>query len=121
MQERIESSKETESFIEHCDVPRWIINIHSLHNGHLLRRCLPRDLTLPVPIIDPAKREGEHCKIATAYRPKQDAKRADQAAKKQASKRLKAEAAGDTKVLGKHKADFDKDNVAEEDVVMDDG
>jgi len=121
VQERIESSEATESFIEHCDVSRWIINTHSLHNGHLLRRCLPRDLTVPIPIIDPTKREEEHRKIATVYRPKQDAKRAEQA-QKQAVKRpkvepvsggkqpVKVEAASGSKVLGKRKADSDPDN-----------
>ena len=105
VQERIESVEATESFIEHGDVPRWIINTHSLHNGHLLRRCLPQELTVPIPLIDPMKREEEHRKIAAAYRPKQDAKRA-QAAQKRAEKRLKTEAAGNAKVLGKRKAGF---------------
>ena len=107
MQERIASSKATESFIEHRDTPQWIINTHSLHNGHLLRRCLPQELTVPIPIIDPAKREEEHHKSATVYRPKRDAKRAE-AAQKRAAKRRKPEA--DTKVLGKRKADPDQDN-----------
>ena len=116
VQERIESSEATESFIEHCDVSRWVINTHSLHNGHLLRRCLPSDLVVPVPIIDPAKREEEHRKIATAQRPKRDAKRAE-AAQKRAAKRQKVEVVSDTKVLGKRKADFDRDGV-EADTVM---
>lgn len=118
VQERIKSSQATEHFIEHCDVPRWIINIHSLHNGHLLRRCLPQDLVVPIHIIDPTKRKEEHRKIATAYRPKQDTKRAE-AAKKRAAKRPKAGAAGDdSKVLGKRKAGSNRDNV-EADVIMD--
>lgn len=108
VQERIESPEATESFIEHCDVSRWIINIHSLHNGHLLRRCLPQDLVAPIPTMDPAKREEEHRKIASAYRPKQDKKR-EETAEKRAAKRPKKEAAGNNKVLGKRKADFDQD------------
>lgn len=118
MQERIESSEATESFIEHCDVSRWIINTHSLHNGHLLRRCLPQELTTPIPIIDPTKREEEHRRIATAYRPKQNAKRAE-AAKKRAAKRMKIEVADDEKILGKRKADPDQDDI-EGDTVMSD-
>src|SRR6266478_4636992 len=43
VQERIVASEATETFIEHRDISRWIINTHSLHNGHLLRRCLPQD------------------------------------------------------------------------------
>ena len=116
VQERIESSKATESFIEHCDVSQWIINTHSLHNGHLLRRCLPQELVVPIPVTDPAKRLEEHRKIATAYRPKQDDKRAE-VAKKRAAKRPKTEAAGDCKkVLGKRKVDFDRGDV-EADVI----
>ena len=114
MQERIESSEATESFIEHRDVSRWIINTHSLHNGHLLRRCLPQNLVDPIPIVDPTKREEEHRKIAAAYRPKQDAKRT---AQKRATKHPKMEAASDNKVLGKRKADFDQDDV-KVDVIM---
>jgi len=116
VQERIESSEATESFIEHCDASQWIINTHSLHNGHLLRRCLPPDLIVPIPVIDPAKRKEEHRKIATAYRPKQNTKRTE-AAKKRVAKRPKTEAVGDDKVLGKRKANFDQG--IEADVVMD--
>jgi hypothetical protein len=119
MQERIKSPENTESFIEHRNVPRWIINTHSLHNGHLLRRCLPQDLIVPIPIIDPTKREEEHRKIATAHRPKQDTKRAE-AAQKRAAKRPKTETAGEKKVLGKRGANFNKGDV-EADVIMGDG
>lgn len=65
---------------------------------------------MPVPIIDPAKREEEHSKIATAHRPKRDAKRAE-TARKRAAKRQKVEVVNDTKVLGKRKADFDQDDI----------
>jgi len=106
-QELIESREATEGFIEHCDVPRWIVNTHSLHNGHLLRHCLPKDLVTPVPVINPANRKDEHRKIATAHRPKQDAKRAE-TAQKQAVKRRKVEVANGTKVLGKRKANLDQ-------------
>ena len=104
------SPEATESFIEHCDVHQWVINTHSLHNGHLLHHCLPQDLVVPVPILDPTKRKEEHCKIATVHRPKRDAKYAEMG-QKQTAKRLKMEAAGDTKVLGKWKAISDRDGV----------
>ena len=119
VQERIESSEVTESFVEHCDVPRWIINMHSLHNGHLLRRCLPQDLILPIPVIDPAKREEEHRKVATAQRPKQDAKRAE-ANKKRAAKRQKVEVVGNSKVSGKREAGLGRGKAVEDDVAMSD-
>jgi len=118
MQERIESPEATESFIEHRDVSQWIINTHSLHNGHLLRRCLPQDLVVPIPIIDPAKREEEHRKMATAHRPKQDAKRTE-AAQKRAAKRLKTKTVSKNKGLDKQEAKVNQDDV-KADVVMDD-
>ena len=120
VQERIESPESTESFIEHRDIPWWIINTHSLHNGHLLRRCLPQDLIIPIPIIDPTKREEEHRKFAAAHRPKQDAKRTE-AAQKRAAKRLKTktETTSGDKVLGKRKANLHQKDV-DADVVMDD-
>ena len=103
------SSEETEPHqaLRGPPVDHQYFNIHSLHNDHLLRRCFPRDLTLPVPVIDPTKREGEHRRITTAYRLKQNEKYADQAAEKQALKRPNTEAGVETKVLGKHKVDFD--------------
>jgi len=103
------ASEATETFIEHRDISRWIINTHSLHNGHLLRRCLPQDLVVPTPVIDPTKRKEEHRKIAAAHRPKRDAKRAE-TAQRRAAKRLKVETASDTKVLGKRKADVIMDD-----------
>ena len=48
--------------------------------------------------------------MATAHRPKRDAKHVE-AARKRAEKRLKTEVVSDTKVLGKRKADFDQDDV----------
>lgn len=45
-----------------------MINTHSLHNTHLLRRALPRDLTIPVPFIDPSHRQAEHAKLAGEWR-----------------------------------------------------
>jgi hypothetical protein len=111
VQERIECSDATESFIEHCDVPRWIINTHSLHNGHLLRRCLPKELFATIPVVEPTKREEEHRRVSAAYRPKHKAQRAE-AAEKRAAKRLKTEADCNTKVLGKRKVKINRDDDA---------
>jgi len=119
MQERIKSSAATESYIEHRDISQWVINTHSLHNGHLLRRRLPQDLVVPIPIMDPVEREEEHRKIATAYRPKRNAKRAE-TAQKRAAKRPKTEAAGD-KVLGKRKVDSDQSDVEADAIMGDEG
>ena len=45
-----------------------MINTHSLHNAHLLRRSLPRDLIAPVPFINPSQRQAEHAKLAAEWR-----------------------------------------------------
>jgi hypothetical protein len=84
-----------------------VINTHSLHNGHLLRRRLPQDLVTPIPTIDPTKREEEHHKAAAAYRPKQKAKRAEMA-QKRAAKRPKVGPTDNGSVLGKRAADFNQ-------------
>lgn len=62
------------------------------------------------------RHEEEHHKIAAAYRPKQDKKRAE-ASQKRAAKRPKMEMAQDNKVLGKRKADFDQDDVKADNVM----
>ncbi|KAI0741214.1 hypothetical protein C8Q76DRAFT_609125, partial [Earliella scabrosa] len=50
-QEHVESEV-TETYIVHKDVPRFLINMHSLHNPHLIRSVLPRTLVAPVPISE---------------------------------------------------------------------
>ena len=118
MQERIKSVEATESFIEHRDdnTSRWIINTHSLHNGHLLRHCFPQHLVVPIPIIDEARREEEHREISARYRPTQEAKCAE-ATQKRAVKRPKIEADDKGKVRGKQKAELNRDGL-EADIIM---
>lgn len=74
-----------------------MINTHSLHNAHLLRRTLPRDLVAPVPVINPSQRQAEHAKLAAGWRenPKshtaqgraREKKRAEEATKGKKKKR----------------------------------
>jgi hypothetical protein len=54
MQERVESDN-TESFIVHLPLDRFIINSHAFHNAHLLRATLPRDLLAPIPLFEDGK------------------------------------------------------------------
>ena len=120
VQERIKSPEVTGSFIEHRDIPRWIINTHSLHNGHLLRRRLPHNILTLIPAIDPTRREEEHRKTATAHRPKQNAKRLE-TARKRAAKHPKTEATEDNTVLGKRVGrDFNQGDDDEADIVLTD-
>ncbi|KAJ7115359.1 hypothetical protein C8R44DRAFT_629153, partial [Mycena epipterygia] len=68
MQERVESDN-TESFIVHESLDRFIINSHAFHNAHLLRAALPRDLLAPIPLFEDRRRK--HNEFASALREKQ--------------------------------------------------
>jgi hypothetical protein len=65
------------------------------------------------------KQKEEHHKISAAYRPTQEAKRA-QAKQKQAVKRVKTEPAGDVNVSGKQEIKCSQDSV-KADIVMGEG
>ena len=47
-----------EAFIEHKSLPRFLINIQSFHNVHLLRSVLPHNLTAPIAYS--ANRRADH-------------------------------------------------------------
>ncbi|KAJ7097466.1 hypothetical protein C8R44DRAFT_643499, partial [Mycena epipterygia] len=68
MQERVESDN-TESFIVHESLDRFIINSHAFHNAHLLRAALPRDLLAPIPLFEDRRRK--HNEFASALRENQ--------------------------------------------------
>ncbi|KAJ6611590.1 hypothetical protein B0H10DRAFT_2285157 [Mycena sp. CBHHK59/15] len=61
IQERVESDQ-TENFIVHNSLDRFIINSHAFHNAHLLRATLPRDLLAPIPLFDDHR--TKHDKLA---------------------------------------------------------
>ncbi|KZV95756.1 hypothetical protein EXIGLDRAFT_671890 [Exidia glandulosa HHB12029] len=52
--------------LSHTDDGRFIINTHALHNAHLLRRVLPRELTIPRHYHD--DRAALHAQIARLLR-----------------------------------------------------
>ncbi|KAJ6604953.1 hypothetical protein B0H10DRAFT_1957360 [Mycena sp. CBHHK59/15] len=70
MQERVASSV-AESFIEHKPLDEYLINTTAFHNAHLLRRCLPRNLWAPVPLLTPEARIAKHHELAAQLRQKQ--------------------------------------------------
>jgi hypothetical protein len=81
MQERVESGV-MESFIEHKPLDRYIVNLHSLHNPHHLRKALPRHLTKPVPLWkDEIARKIKHYEFAAKLRADQTTKQDKKAAK----------------------------------------
>ncbi|KAE9393245.1 hypothetical protein BT96DRAFT_959108 [Gymnopus androsaceus JB14] len=63
----------TFSFIEHSDDDRFIINMYGLHNANLIRKLLPRHLTIPIPLHN--DREAFHHETAARLRQLQDTKR----------------------------------------------
>lgn len=72
----------------------FVINMHALHNAHLIRETLPRDLTKPVPVFNAVQRQSKHNQWAKYLRVTGPAKR--KAAKEKAAatrKKNKARAA----------------------------
>ncbi|KAI0030393.1 hypothetical protein K488DRAFT_54332 [Vararia minispora EC-137] len=72
VQERAQTSR-FEAYIEHTqdtNIPdEYIINLHALHNAHLIRRHLPRHLTIPNPLYSSSQaRCAEHNKLANQLR-----------------------------------------------------
>ncbi|KAJ7707163.1 hypothetical protein B0H16DRAFT_1824386 [Mycena metata] len=82
-QERLESRR-TQKLINHSDNTRFILNLHALHNAHLIREILPRHLTAPKPLF--ADRYAKHCEFAAGLREVGPEKRAQAIAKGQATK-----------------------------------
>ncbi|KAJ7269023.1 hypothetical protein C8J57DRAFT_1435715 [Mycena rebaudengoi] len=64
---------------QHTPTDRYFINMHRLHNAHLLRDTLPRNLTAPVPYFP--DREAKHKEFAGQLRILGPAKRAATAKK----------------------------------------
>lgn len=63
--------------------PPFIINLHALHNAHLVQETLPRELTKPVPIYGDLERGQIHKEWAASVRVTGPAKR--QATKEKAA------------------------------------
>ncbi|KAJ7731957.1 hypothetical protein B0H14DRAFT_3616062 [Mycena olivaceomarginata] len=65
MQERVESDN-TEHFIVHTPLDRFIINTHSFHNPHLVRATVSRDLWAPVALFE--DRRAKHDEFSARLR-----------------------------------------------------
>ncbi|KAF8963433.1 hypothetical protein BDZ97DRAFT_1939527 [Flammula alnicola] len=78
LQERIVTTK-TRGIVEHLDDTRHFINLHALHNAHLVRETLPRGLIQPQ--LRYPDRRKTHNELAASLRITGPAKRAATAAK----------------------------------------
>ncbi|KAJ7165291.1 hypothetical protein C8R46DRAFT_1163680 [Mycena filopes] len=82
-QER-QASKLTGHVVAHTEDSRYHLNMHALHNAHLIRETLPRHLTAPKPCF--TDRRSKHDEFAAVLREIGPVKRADIVAKTQATK-----------------------------------
>ncbi|KAJ7063307.1 hypothetical protein C8F01DRAFT_1229908, partial [Mycena amicta] len=73
IQERAATSR-TMNLLEHADDSHFILNTAGLHNASLVRRVLPRALTVPRPIY--TDRRAHHIEIAATLRISQKTRRA---------------------------------------------
>ncbi|KAJ7890222.1 hypothetical protein B0H13DRAFT_1542778, partial [Mycena leptocephala] len=64
VQERHETRR-TQTALQHVDTDTYIINMHALHNAHLLD-TLPRSLTAPIPYL--VDRDAKHDELAASLR-----------------------------------------------------
>lgn len=86
-----EASERHEQVIEHKNSisERFVVNLHALHNAHLIRKVLPRALTAIVPLY--ADRRAAHVEQAEVLRKHNNAKR--KVAEENRLKKKEAEAA----------------------------
>jgi hypothetical protein len=88
MQERQATDRSTH-LISHANDTHFILNMHAIHNAHLLRRVLPRELWRPV-LLYPDQ-IVRHSAVAAKLRPLMQEKRqarSEKAAATRASKKL---------------------------------
>lgn len=81
-----------ESCIAHQSLDEYLINIHTFHNAHLLRECLPHELVAPLPFR--SHRQEYHHEVASQLRDLQDEKREAASKKRKEKKAAQAGLAG---------------------------
>ncbi|KAJ7245583.1 hypothetical protein C8J57DRAFT_1679671 [Mycena rebaudengoi] len=79
VQERMESDQ-TENYIVHKPLDRFIVNTHAFHNAHLLLATLPRNLIAPILLFP--DRQAKHHELAAELRDTFTSRKAAAAAKK---------------------------------------
>lgn len=95
IQERQATERTTPQLI-HSDDDRFILNMHAMHNAHLIRRILPRELTAPVPVIPVTDRAEKHSAFAEQLRLTNGKKRSATKEKAERTRMEKNDAAGKT-------------------------
>ncbi|KAJ7362677.1 hypothetical protein DFH08DRAFT_910804 [Mycena albidolilacea] len=80
----------TQTVIQHAETDSYFINLHALHNAHLLRDTLPRNLTAPVPYFKDHQQKREE--FAALVRVSGPAKRAATAKKSKETREKKKQA-----------------------------
>lgn len=88
LQERIVTDR-TELRMVHSTAQQFILNLHALHNAHLIREVLPRSLTAPIPYLE--DRVASHARFAAQLRETGPAKRAATKAKANATRQRNKE------------------------------
>lgn len=91
----IDSEQETEVFLRtivHKEDTQFIINTHSLHNATLLRKFLPRYLTVPRPLY--ADRKKRHTELGKELAAAEASRRAETARKTAETKKKNQAAKG---------------------------
>lgn len=91
IQERQESNKLVASIV-HKENTRFVINTHGFHNASLLRKFLPRVLTVPRPLYP--DQHGHHTEIAAEVALSLQTKRTARSAKAAATRKGKKKATG---------------------------
>ncbi|KAF8056083.1 hypothetical protein FPV67DRAFT_1732296 [Lyophyllum atratum] len=117
LQERQLTSRSNQ-LIAHGDDAHYVLNLYALHNAELLRRTLPRQLSVPRPIYD--DRKAHHREIAAKLRVSQATKRSTTQAKRKATlaakkaKKLAESHDSDGHQESEHDGDFNEEAEPEE-------
>ncbi|OBZ67227.1 hypothetical protein A0H81_13040 [Grifola frondosa] len=83
--------------VTHADDNHYILNMHALHNAHLVRETLPRQLTAPTHYLE--DRAAKHKELAATLRIAGPTRRAEAVAKAKATRERKQKASRPADIL----------------------